>query len=89
ADASQLDVRAAFNPVNSSVLVEAPGLNRGSEASVSYGWRRAGSGDLVARGGVARLGVERGVNRFELVITDDITVLGRQELVIPVTITVE
>jgi hypothetical protein len=89
ADAQRLDVRAAYNPVNSSVLVEAPGLNRAPEASVTYGWRRAGSSDFVARGSVARLAVERGANGFELVITDDSIVLGRSELVIPVTITVE
>ena len=89
AEAGELSLRAEVNPVNSSVLVQAPGINRAPEASVTYSWRRAGSEEVVALGGVARLGVEPGVNRFELRITDDVTVQGRRDLVIPVTITVE
>lgn len=88
ADESELSFEVAWNPVNSSVLVRAPGVNRSGADVVRHGWRAVG-GEVVAEGAEVRLDVTRGRNEFELVITDDRRIRGGSEITILVVITVD
>ncbi|MCH8496082.1 MAG: PKD domain-containing protein [Balneolales bacterium] len=88
ASESELSYEVDWNPVNSSVLVRAPGVTRSGADVVRYGWRVVG-GEVVAEGAEVRLDVTRGRNEFELVITDDSRIRGGSEITIPVVITVE
>jgi|GEM_PF-469571 len=89
ANADRIDVSATYNPVNSTVLVRAPQLNRPADAAVTFTWQRSGSGETLARGSSAQLPVRQGVNTFELIIRDNDRVTGRDDLILPVTVTVE
>ena len=89
ANADRIDVSATYNPVNSTVLVLAPQLNRPADAAVTFTWQRSGSGETLARGSSAQLPVRQGVNTFELIIRDNDRVTGRDDLILPVTVTVE
>jgi hypothetical protein len=81
-----LNYSVPFNPVNSFARVSAPEINRGPRHTLSYEWRDAASGRVVSRGADASLPVQRGVNAFELIISEDGSTAGSTPLRIPVSI---
>jgi len=88
--ATQLEifVYAPYNPLNSSVIAQAPSVNRSSDLPVSYMWVNT-TGKIVAVGSQVHLPVERGRNSYMLHIKDVKEIHGSKPLMIPVTVEVK